>query len=82
MSYILNLKKQIKVEEIITMIQALKALIDKDTQAYKALMDSAYGSPAKDITTGGNQINPINITVANKKTIGRVERLINESMLN
>ena len=55
-------KDQIKVEEIATMIQALKAIVDKDTQAYKAIMDSAYGSPIQDITSEGEKIN-INIIV-------------------
>lgn len=56
------LGKRFTVEDIITMVQALKALIDKDTQAYKAIMDSAYGFPVQDITSEGEKIN-INIIV-------------------
>jgi len=36
-------------EEIITLAQVHKAMKDKDTNAYKALMDSAYGAPKQEI---------------------------------
>ena len=35
-----------------------------------------------DHTSGGDKINPINITVASKETTGKIDKLINESMLN
>ena len=40
-----NIEKQMSVEEIMTIIQAKKAITKGDTQAYKALMDSGYGFP-------------------------------------
>lgn len=35
-----------------------------------------------DHTSAGKAINPINITVASKETTGKIDKLINESMLN
>jgi hypothetical protein len=70
------LQKRLKVEEIITMIQGLKAMTDKDTQAYKALMDSAYGSPVQDI----NQQIKHDIDFSNIPTnelVDRLNRLLN-----
>jgi len=40
-----DIKNVVTIEEAITLVQAAKAVLDKDTAAYRALMDSAYGSP-------------------------------------
>lgn len=39
-----QMKQKLTVEEVITLIQAAKAIGQKDTVAYKALLDSAYGT--------------------------------------
>jgi len=71
------LEKKLKVEEIITMIQGLKAMTEKDTQAYKALMDSAYGQPTQDITSKGSQIQgDIQINVRTPEQASELEQFI------
>ena len=44
-------------EEIITLAQVHKAMKDKDTNAYKALMDSAYGAPKQEIESTNTNTN-------------------------
>lgn len=44
--------KKMCVEDVMTLVQANKAIIDGDTNAYKAIMDSAYGLPKQDIGIG------------------------------
>jgi len=48
-------------EEMIYIIQADKAITDKDTPAAKFIIDSAYGAPKQeiDMTSDGERINPI-----------------------
>lgn len=46
---ITNEEQELTHEEIITLAQVHKAMKDKDTNAYKALMDSAYGAPKQEI---------------------------------
>ena len=56
-----KMTNDVTIEEAMTIIQASKAIQDKDTAAYKVLMDSAYGQPKQttDITTNGENITPI-----------------------
>jgi len=51
-------EEQMNQEDLMTLAQIKKAR-EGDTQAYKALLDSAYGSPDTniDITTQGDKIN-------------------------
>lgn len=44
-----DIEKDLTVEEVMTLMQVAKAITDKDTGAYKTLMDSAYGAPKQDI---------------------------------
>lgn len=44
-----ELEKSMTVEEMCTIIQVDKAIKDKDTTAYRALMDSAYGAPKHEV---------------------------------
>lgn len=48
-------------EEIITLAQVSKAMKDQDTNAYKALMDSAYGAPKQEIDQNVTEIKPPSI---------------------
>lgn len=50
-----DISKEMTMEEIITIVQAGKAAA-KDTYAYQALMDSAYGKAQQDFTSGGEKI--------------------------
>ena len=43
-----GMPKKLSTEEIMTLVQARKAITDKDTAAYKALMDSAHGAPKQE----------------------------------
>ena len=47
-----DIAKQVTIEEYITMQQAV--LATKETNAYKAVMDSAYGAPKQEIEQSGN----------------------------
>lgn len=38
------------IEEVMTIIQANKAITKQDTAAYEKLLDSAYGKPAQDLS--------------------------------
>jgi uncharacterized protein YcbK (DUF882 family) len=50
-----DMTNNVTVEEAMTIMQAAKAIQDKDTNAYKALMDSGYGSPNQKIDTDISQ---------------------------
>jgi hypothetical protein len=50
-----EMTNNVTVEEAMTIMQAAKAIQDKDTNAYKALMDSGYGSPNQKIDTDISQ---------------------------
>jgi len=54
-----SINNNVTIEEAMTVMQASKAIQDKDTAAYKVLMDSAYGQPNQktDITTKGKSLN-------------------------
>lgn len=47
-----DVAQQVTIEEYITMQQAVIAT--KETNAYKALMDSAYGAPKQEVAMKGN----------------------------
>lgn len=47
-----DIAKQVTIEEYITMQQAVIAT--KETNAYKAIMDSAYGAPKQEVAMKGN----------------------------
>lgn len=44
-----DMTNNVTVEEAMAIMQAVKAIQDKDTAAYRALMDSGYGSPKQEI---------------------------------
>jgi hypothetical protein len=44
-----DMANNLTIEEAMAYIQATKAIQDKDTAAYKALMDSGYGLPKQEI---------------------------------
>lgn len=44
-----EITKQMTVEEIMTIVQADKAVKEQDTNAYKVIMDSAYGMPKQEL---------------------------------
>ncbi len=44
------MKGKLSIEEIITIQQIDKAIMQQDTAAYKAVMDSAYGTPKNTLT--------------------------------
>jgi len=46
-----DLKNNVTIEEAATIMQAAKAIQEKDSVAYKVLMDSAYGAPKQEIDT-------------------------------
>lgn len=58
-----GLSEKFTIEETMTLIQVAKAITDKDTQAYKALLDSAYGAPKQEIEHSGDEENPIKFTI-------------------
>lgn len=47
-----DIAQQVTIEEYITMQQAVIAT--KETNAYKAIMDSAYGAPKQEVAMKGN----------------------------
>jgi len=44
-----DITKESTAEEIMTIIHLDKAITEKDSNSYKAIMDSAYGAPKQDI---------------------------------
>jgi len=58
-----QLDGKMTIEEFMALAQAKKAIDEKDTAAYRALMDSAYGTPAQSIdhTTDGEKLNQVTI---------------------
>jgi len=45
-----DMTNNITVEQAMAIMQAVKAIQDKDTAAYRALMDSCYGLPKQEIS--------------------------------
>lgn len=59
-----DIQDKMSVEEMMTLIQANKAITKEDTNAYKALMDSGYGAPQVDITTDGQpMVNNLSVEI-------------------
>jgi hypothetical protein len=56
-----DLDKKLSVEEVITLMQVAKAITDKDTGAYKTLMDSAYGAPKQEVEHSGEPLQTVTI---------------------
>lgn len=52
-----SVKGQLSTEEVITLAQIERAA-NGDTNAYKAIMDSAYGAPKQDLTSDGKALVP------------------------
>lgn len=48
-----GIEKRMSFEDMITLVQAKKALIDEDNQSYKLLVDSAYGAPKQEMDMVG-----------------------------
>jgi hypothetical protein len=44
-----NIKEEISIEYLMTLIQVDKAIFKGDTKAYKVLMDSLYGTPIRQL---------------------------------
>lgn len=58
-----EINAKMTIEEIMTLIQANRAITKGDTAAYKALLDSAYGAPKQEI----EQTSPITINLNKPK---------------
>lgn len=60
-----GISNEMSIEEIATIQQLNKAIETQDTNAYKAVMDSAYGAPVQqtdvDVTTNGQSLEPTKI---------------------
>lgn len=54
-----DLTRQSSVEFVMTLIQADKAITSRDTAAYRALLDSAYGAPKQETEISGKDGGPI-----------------------
>lgn len=57
-----DIEQRMTTEEIATIVMLGAAIAKKDVNAYKAIMDSAYGAPKQEVETNGN------ITLAKKIT--------------
>lgn len=58
-----ELEKNMSIEEIMTIVQAHKAITKQDTVAYEKILDSAYGRAKQetDVTTNGKDVNQVTI---------------------
>lgn len=61
-----DLKQQLTIEEYITLQQAVLAM--KETNAYKAIMDSAYGAPKQEIENLNHNVNVLSNDPLNAPT--------------
>lgn len=57
-----DIEQRMTTEEIATIVMLGAAIAKKDVNAYKAIMDSAYGAPKQEVQTSGD------ITVSKKIT--------------
>lgn len=48
-----EITNEMTMEEVMTIIQAGKAVANRDTFAYNALLDSAYGKPKQEVQNSG-----------------------------
>ena len=58
-----NFTKETTGEIAATYMQLVKAVTDKDSVAYKSLLDSAYGAPKQEVEHSGSEENPIKFTI-------------------
>jgi hypothetical protein len=60
-----SIESSTSIEEMMTIVQADKAIRKRDTQAYEKLLDSAHGKPiaSNDITSGGQKIQNIIVNI-------------------
>lgn len=62
-----GIKRKQTIEFAATLMQAYKAIVNKDTNAYKAIMDSAYGSPIQQVEDLREK-EPITIEIVDSRT--------------
>lgn len=48
-----TIEKKMSFEEIMTLVQAKKAIVDGDNQSYKLVLDSAFGAPKQEMDMVG-----------------------------
>lgn len=48
-----SMERKMTFEEIMTLVQAKKAIIDGDNQSYKLVLDSAFGAPKQEMDMVG-----------------------------
>ena len=56
-----GIESELSNEEIMTLKQIKKAIDDQDTNAYKAVLDSAYGAPKQEIDQKNTEVKPPSI---------------------
>lgn len=64
-----DIEQRMSAEEIVTIVQITNAISKGDVNAYKAVMDSAYGAPKQEIETPPNTNTPIEITIVRSKEV-------------
>jgi len=64
-----DIEQRMSAEEIVTIVQITNAISKGDVNAYKAVMDSAYGAPKQEIETPPNTNTPIEITIVRPKDV-------------
>jgi len=52
-----NIEQRMTTEEIATLVMIGSAIAKKDVNAYKAIMDSAYGAPKQEVEHSGEMTN-------------------------
>jgi len=65
-----EITKDTTVEEMMTIIQVNRAIMSEDPNSYKAVLDSAYGSPKQEVTA---KIEATNIPILSFDPLSNVE---------
>lgn len=64
-----EIEQKMSAEEMATIVQITNAISKGDTNAYKAIMDSAYGAPKQEIDNNFTQDAAIEIVIVRPKEI-------------
>lgn len=64
-----EIKQKMSAEEIATIVQIINAISKGDTNAYKAIMDSAYGAPKQEIEGSFENNTPIQVNIVRPKEV-------------
>lgn len=64
-----EIEQRMSAEEMATIVQITNAISKGDTNAYKAIMDSAYGAPKQEIESNSNHETPIQVTIVRPKEV-------------